>query len=202
MDLYYHSGTCSLSPHIALREVGADFRLIQVDLATHRTADGRDYYAINPKGYVPALRLDDGEVVTEGVALVQYIADRFPQAGLAPANGTLARTRLQELLNFISAELHKSFSPLFSPATSEEGRAEARARVGQKLDHLESVLSDGRAYLTGDRLTVADTYLYAVARWTGPTGIDLARWPRLSAFMQRVTARPAVQAALAAEGLS
>lgn len=202
MELYYHPGTCSLSPHIALREAGADFRLVQVDLATHRTADGRDYYGINPKGYVPALRLADGEVVTEGVALVQYIADRFPQAALAPVNGTLARTRLQEWLNFISAELHKSFAPLFTPTTSEEGRAEARAKVGKKLGHIETVLADGRAYLTGDRLTVADTYLYAVTRWTGPTGIDLARWPRLSAFMHRVSERPAVQAALAAEGLA
>jgi glutathione S-transferase len=200
MKLYYAPGACSLSPHISLREAGADFEIEKVDVATHRTASGGDFREINPKGYVPALVLDGGEVVTEGAAVIQYIADRFPAAKLAPANGTLARTRLQEQLNFIASELHKAFSPLFNPSASADAREAAKAAVARKFDHVEAVLSDGRPYLLGNAFSVADPYLFTVASWTGPTGIDVGRWPHLAGYLKRIAERPAVQAAMRAEG--
>jgi glutathione S-transferase len=200
MKLYYAPGACSLSPHISLHEAGAEFEIEKVDVATHRTASGRDFREINPKGYVPALVLDGGEVVTEGAAVIQYIADRFPAAKLAPANGTLARTRLQEQLNFIASELHKAFSPLFNPSTSADAREAAKAAVARKFDHVEAVLSDGRPYLLGNAFSVADPYLFTVASWTGPTGIDVGRWPHLAGYLKRIGERPAVQAAMRAEG--
>ncbi len=202
MKLYYAPGACSLSPHIGLRETGVSFDLERVDLASRKTASGEDFSKINPKGYVPALRLDDGEVLTEGAAMVQYIADRYPAAGLAPANGTLERVRLQEHLNFIASELHKAFSPLFSPATSEEAKQAAVTAVSRRLDHFERHLADGRAHLLGERFSVADAYLFTVASWTKPTGIGLDKWPNVAAFVSRVAARPAVQAAMRAEGLA
>lgn len=202
MKLYYMPGACSLASHITLREVGAAFDLEKVDAKQKKTERGADYTAINPKGYVPALALDNGELLTEGVAIMQYIADQNPKAGLAPAAGTLARARLQEQLNFVAAELHKAFSPLFNPSLPESDKAAARERVGQKLDLVEQLLSDGRSYLVGDNFSVADAYLFTVTNWTGPTGIGLDRWPHLAAFQQRVAARETVQAALKAEGLA
>jgi glutathione S-transferase len=201
MKLYYVPGACSLSPHISLREAGADFAIEKIDISTHRTESGEDFRAINPKARVPALVLEDGEVVTEGAAIVQYIADRFPAAGLAPDNGTLARTRLQEHLNFIASELHKSFAPLFNLTASDEAKTTAKTLVADKLDHVESLLSDSRAYLLGSQFSVADAYLFTVTNWTGPTGIGLDRWPHLAAYAKRIGERPAVQAAMQAEGL-
>jgi glutathione S-transferase len=201
MKLYYAPGACSLSPHISLREAGVSFDLERVDLASRKTASGEDFSKINPKGYVPALRLDDGELLTEGVAMVQFIADRYPVAGLAPANGTLERVRLQEHSNFISSELHKAFSPLFGPATSAEAKQAAVAAIGRRLDYFERILGDGRPYLLGEHFSVADAYLFTVAIWTEPTGIGLDRSPKLAAFVARVAARPSVQAAMRVEGL-
>lgn len=201
MKLYYAPGACSLSPHISLREAGVSFDLEKVDTSTRRTESGADYLSINPKGYVPALQLDGGEVLTEGAAVVQFIADSHPDAGLAPAGGTLERARLQEHLNFIASEMHKAFTPLFDPSAPEAAKQAAPAAVARRLDHVERLLADGRAHLLGERFSVADAYLFTVASWTGPTGIGLDRWPRLASFVARVAARPSVQAAMWAEGL-
>lgn len=199
MKLYYSPHACSLSPHIVLREIGAAFDLVQVDLGTKQTADGRDFLAVNPKGQIPALELDDGTVLTEGVAIVQYLADTHPDAGLIPAAGTIDRARVQETLNFISSELHKAFGPLFNPATSEEGREAAKALVGTKLDVLEAQLADGRDWLVTSGFSPADTYGFAVTRWAGFQGIALDPWPQVSAWLNRVEQRSGVKAALAAE---
>lgn len=201
MKLYYAPGACSLSPHISLHEAGVDFEIVKVDTATHLTESGADFTAINPKGYVPALVLESGDVVTEGAAVVQYIADRFPQAGLAPANGTLERTRLQEQLNFIASELHKAFSPLFSKTASADAKQAAVAQVTKRLANVQALLSDGRAHVLGEAFSVADAYLFTVVNWTSVTGISLDAFPHLTAYMQRVGKRPAVQAAMRAEGL-
>lgn len=201
MKLYYSPGACSLSPHIVLRELGQAFTLERVDTKTKVTETGADFRAVNAKGYVPALALPDGEVLTEGVAIVQHLADAREARELAPQPGTLARTRLQEHLNFISSELHKSFSPLFYPASSDEVKAAAREKVSGRLDYIESVLVDGRKFLLGDAFSVADAYLFTVANWTRPTNIALDRWPHLRAYLDRVAARPAVKAAMVAEGL-
>ncbi len=197
--LYTAPGTCSLAPHIVLREAGADFALVRVALDTHKTEDGRDFHDVNPKGYVPALQLADGSVLTEGPAITQFIADRSGATDLAPPPGSLERARVQEDLTFIGAEIHKSFSPLFDPSTPDETRQAARARIRRRFDHIETRLSDGRDYLHGAAFTVADAYLFAVSRWAEPKEIDLAAWPHLAAFRERVAARPHVRAALAAE---
>jgi len=202
MKLYYLPGACSLASHIALREPGAAFDLDELDNASKKTAGGEDYLAIYPKGYVPALTLDSGEVLTEGAAILQYIADQHPDTGLAPANGTLARFRLNENLTFVSSELHKSFGPLFNPAGSDSEKEAAKARIGQKLDQIERQLADGRSYLLGETFSVADAYLFVVTNWTGMFGIALDAWPKLKAFMARVAARDTVQQALKAEGLA
>ncbi len=202
MKLYYLPGACSLASHIALREVGAAFDLERVDNATKKTEAGADFLEINPKGYVPVLTLEGGDVLTEGAAILQFIADQNPTTGLAPQAGTLERTRLQEHLSYVSSELHKSFSPLFNPASTEAEKTAAKTRVAQKLDQVEQILADGRSFLLGDQFTVADAYLFVVANWTGPTGIGLDAWPKIAAFQQRVAAREAVQAALKAEGLA
>lgn len=202
MKLYYSPGACSLSPHIVLREAGVDFELERVDLRAKTTEAGADFRTINPKGYVPALQLDGGQVLTEGAAIVQYLADSRPDARLAPPPGTLERARVQEHLNFVASELHKAFSPLFSPASSVETKEAARATIRQRLDEVERVLSDGRKHLAGDQFTVADAYLFVVAGWTRPTEIGLASWPHIEAFVSRVGEREAVRAALRAEGLS
>lgn len=201
MKLLYTPGACSLSPHIVLCELDLPFELEAVDLRTKTTASGADFAAINPKGYVPALQLDDGEVLTEGAAIVQYLVDKHAPGTLAPVAGTVERARLNGHLNFISAELHKAFGPLFNPAITPEAREAELANLGRKLDVVDRTLSDGGPYLTGAGFTVADAYLFVVLSWTPNFGVDLARWPRLVAFRQRVVARAAVQAAMAAEGL-
>lgn len=201
MKLYYAPGACSLAPHIILRETGATFTLEKVDIRGKKTETGADFLAINPKGYVPALDMGGGDVLTEGVVMHQYIADLAPQAGLAPARGTRERLRVEEWLVYISTELHKTHSPLFSPDTTAETRAGILDKIASRYDHIEKALADGRAYLTGSSFTVADAYLFTIGNWARLVGIDLARWPHLSAFMGRVAARPAVHAALVAEGL-
>lgn len=199
MKLYYSPGACSLSPHIALREAGVPFNLVRVDLSAKKIAGGGDFLAVNPDGYVPVLGFDDGSVLTEGPAIVQYIADLAPQKQLAPANGTPARYRLQSALNFISTELHKSFSPLFNKTASADWQAAAKATLSERLDHLQGRLETD--YLLGDRFSVADGYLYTVLRWCQYVNLDLGRWPKLAAHQARVAARPAVHEALKAEGL-
>jgi glutathione S-transferase len=201
MKLYYSPGACSLSPHIVLREADRAFELERVDLKTHRTSAGTDFYAINPKGYVPVLQLDGqgSELLTEGPAIVQYVADLVPDHQLAPANGTLGRYRLQEWLNFISTELHKMFSPLFRDDTPDSWRAKLRGTIGERFVFLSDRLAD-RAYLLGERFTVADAYLYVMLRWADNFHLDLPNWPNLDEYAFRISQRPSVQAALAAEG--
>ncbi len=200
MKLYFSPGACSLSPHIALREAGLPVELVKVDLRAKTLSDGSDFRTVNPKGYVPAIQLPDGSLLTEGPAIVQYIADQAPQSGLAPAAGTIERYRLQETLNYISTELHKSFSPLFNPNAPEEWKAQVKTMLAARFDLLSARL-EGQSYLFGEQFTVADGYLFTVLNWTRLVGIDLSAWPVLTAFQQRVASRPAVQAALAAEGL-
>jgi len=200
MKLYYAPDTCSLSSHIVLRELGLPFDLVKVDIRAKRTADGRDFLAVNPKGYVAALELDDGEVLTEGPAIVQYLADLQPDRGLAPAAGTLERARLQEWLNFITSELHAGLGPLFNPSLPEDARAYFREKLSRRLDYLQGTLA-GRAYLMGEAFGVADAYLFTVLGWCEYVGIDLARWPALPVYVTRVGGRPAVQAALRAEAV-
>jgi len=200
MKLYYAPGACSLSPHIALREAGLAFTLEKVDLKTRTLAGGGDYLAVNPKGYVPALQLDNGDVLTEGPAIVQYVADQRPQSGLAPAAGTPERYRLAEWLNFITSELHKSYSPLFSADAAAGWKDAARSNIARRLDVIERHL-DGKSYLLGERFTVADGYLFTVLNWSGWTKFDLSKWPRIQAYLARIAARPKVREAMAAEGL-
>jgi glutathione S-transferase len=200
MKLYFSPGACSLSPHIALREAGLAFDLVKKELHSQTLEDGSDYRAVNPKGYVPALVLDDGQVLTEGPAIVQYIADRVPEKRLAPPAGTMERYRLQEWLNYITSELHKTFSPLFNKKASEDWKAAARALLDRRIDYAAKAL-EGRDYLMGETFSVADCYLFTVLNWAGWVKVDLARWPGLAEYLQRVGARPAVQAALKAEGL-
>ena len=201
MKLYFSPGACSLSPHIVLREAGFAFELERVDFKTKRTKSGADFNAINPKGYVPTLVLDDGQILTEGPAIVQYLADRKPEAGLAPKNGTMDRYRLQEWLGFISTELHKSFSPLFNKAAPEEWKTLVRETLGKRLDHVARQL-EGKPYLFGEAFTVADAYLFTVLAWTKYVAVDLAAWPVLTQYVERVGARPAVKAAIEAERLN
>ncbi len=206
MKLYYAPGACSLASHIALRETGADFDLEKVDTGTGKTETGAAYAEVNPKGYVPALKLDDGTVLTEGAAILQFIADgaaaNAPKLRLAPAAGSRDRVHLQEHLNYVASEIHKSFSPFFAsepPAKSDDDPA--FAKLVKRLDYVEDLLSDGRTYLMGDEFTVADAYLFTVANWAHPLGIGLDRWPNLAAFVERISARPATRAAMQAEGL-
>jgi glutathione S-transferase len=201
MKLYYSPGACSLAPHIVLRETGQEVTLEKVDLKAKKTETGADFREINPKGYVPVLQLDDGGVLTEGVVIQQYIADRSPEIRLAPSRGTTERMRLEELLVFISTELHKGYTPLFAPTTPEEAKPAFREKIGKYYGIIETTLADGRPYLTGEAFTIADAYLYVIAGWSRPVSIDLSPWPKLTAFMQRVGERPAVQAARVAEGL-
>jgi glutathione S-transferase len=200
MKLYYSPAACSLSPHIVALEAGIPLELLKVDTKTHKLADGADYYAVNPKGYVPALRLDDGQLLTEGPAIVQYLADSKPGSDLAPPNGTLARARLQEMLGYINSEIHKSYSPLFNPATSEAARNEKFEYLRKRYNLIEKQLA-GKQYLFGDKFTAADAYLFVVTNWSNFVKLDLSSFPNLMAFQKRVAARPAVQAAMKAEGL-
>lgn len=197
MNLYFFPGACSLAPHIALREAGLTFALKRVDLSTGRVDGGGDFRTINPKGYVPALELDDGQVLTENVVLLQYIADRNPSARLAPPAGTMERYRLMEWLSFINSELHKGFSPLFSQTAGQEVMDYARGQVAKRLDYLQSVIRT--EYLMGGQFAVADAYLFTVLGWAQEVSIDLARWPALQAFQAHVGSRPCVKEALASE---
>jgi glutathione S-transferase len=198
MKLYYSPGACSLSPHIVLREAGLAFEPVLASTKSHKLQDGTDYYSINPLGYVPMLELDDGTRLREGPAIVQYIADQAPAKNLAPANGTLPRYRLQEWLNYISTEIHKSFSPLFNPNMPDDGKKVYRERLANRLEFVNREL-EGKQYLLGDHFTVADAYLFTVTRWTKPMGIDISGLPNLVAHHERVGARPAVQEALKVE---
>jgi len=200
MKLYYAPGACSLSPHIVARELGLPIELKKVDTKAKTVEGGGDYRKVNAKGYVPALELDDGRILTEGPAIVQYLADQKPEAGLAPKAGSFERYRLQEWLNFLTSEIHKAFSPLFKPNTPEEYKKISKENLAARFDWLDKELS-GRDYLMGSAFSVADAYLFVLLNWTGFQQIDLARWPSLTAFQARVAARPKVQEALQAEGL-
>ena len=199
MKLYYAPGACSLSPHIVAREAGIDLALEKVDLGTKKTESGRDYLAVNPKGYVPALELDNGEVLTEGPAVVQYLADLKPDSGLAPPYGTMERYRLMEALAFINSEIHKGYGPFFGPL-SDEARAERVAYMQKRFALVEKML-DGKTFLLGERFTVADAYLFVMVNCKDFVKVDLSAFQNVIAFHARVAARPAVQAALRAEGL-
>jgi glutathione S-transferase len=198
MQLFFSPGACSLSPHIALCEAGLPFEIQKVDLKTKKYGKDSDFTKISPKGYVPTLRFEDGSVLTEGPAIVQWIADQVPEKHLAPPAGTMERYHLIEWLNFISTELHKQFSPLFNPASDDALIQRQKDLLARRFDYVQSALGN-HPYLMGETFTVADCYLFTVLRWTQFMGIDLARWPQLAAFVERVAARPKVQAALAAE---
>jgi glutathione S-transferase len=200
MELYYSAGACSLAPHIICREAGLPIELVAVDLATKKTSAGADYLAINAKGYVPALRLDDGQVLTEVATVVQFLADYRADAGLAPPLGTFERYRLMELLTFVSSELHKGFAPLWDPKISEETKALVKAKLATRFDFLEKQLQ-GRDYLMGAKFSAADAYAFVVLNWANTARVDLSSYPNIRAFMARVAARPKVKEALRAEGL-
>lgn len=200
MRLYYAAGTCSLAPHILAREAGVALELVKVDLATKLTERGDDFRSINAKGAVPALLLDDGNVLTEGAVVIQYLADRAPEAGLIPAAGTLDRYVAQQWLNYVATELHKGFSPLWHKETPAEMRRIVKEQLAGKFSYLDQVLSR-RAYLTGGRFGVADAYAFTILGWAKFMAIDLARWPSLSAYAARIAERPKVREAMVAEGL-
>ena len=200
MKLYFSPGACSLSPHIVVHEAGlADkVELVKTDLRAKQVAGGADYLAINPKGYVPALALDDGTLLTEGPAIVQYLADLAPQSGLAPANGSIARYQLQSMLNFLSTEVHKAWSPLWNKAAAPVQHEVARAAIDKRFMNLKATL-EAQPYLMGQQFTVADAYLFTLSNWGQWTGVDIGQWPWIKAHHERVGARPAVVAAVAAE---
>jgi len=200
MKLYYSPGACSLSPHIVSREAGIALELKKTSTKDKTVEGGGDYWKVNGKGYVPALELDNGQVLTEGPVIVQYLADQKPDSGLAPKAGSIERYRLQEWLNFITSEIHKQFSPLFRPTTPDEYKKIAKENLASRFKWLDQQLA-GKDYLMGKQFTVADAYLFTVLRWTVPTQIDLAQWPNLKAYVDRVGARPAVHQALKDEGL-
>lgn len=201
MKLYYSPGACSLATHILLREAGLPFDLEKVDIRAKTTENGEDWMAVNPKGYVPALRLDDGDVVTENVVLHGYVADQKPEAKLAPAHGTKARLKQDELAVYVSTEIHKNFGPLFNPAITDDARKATIDRLKGRYTLIEKLLSDGRTYLTGDQFATVDAYLFAVTNWSNSLKIDLSDFPNVMALQKRIAARPAVQASLVAEGL-
>jgi glutathione S-transferase len=201
VKLFYAPGACSLSPHIVLREVGLPYTLERVDLKTHTTAGGADFYGINGKGSVPVLQLDNGRILTEGPAIVQYLADRKPEAKVAPAPGTFERSELQEWLNYISTELHKLLGLLFNPKLPADFKEVVLGNAAKRFDLLAKHLA-GRKFILGDTFSVADAYLYTVLRWTHLFKINLEKWPVLQDYMARVAARPAVKEALKEEGLS
>ena len=200
MKLYYSPGACSLSPHIALQEAGLAYTPVLASTKSHKLQDGTDYYTINALGYVPVLELDNGERLREGPAIVQYIADQVPDKKLAPANGTLERYRLQEWLTFIGTEVHKGFSPLFVPTTPEDYKPQVRERLLGRLQWVDGELAH-KPYLMGEQFTVADAYLFTVSNWCGHVGVDISGLKHLAAYRERIAARPAVQAAMKAEGL-
>ena len=199
MNLYYAPGACSLAPHIVMREAGFPVELKKVDLKA-KQFEGGDYKTVNGKGYVPALRLDDGSVLTEAPVVMQYLADQKPESGLAPRAGSMDRYRLQEWLNFITSELHKGMGNFFNPALTDEWRKAVTDRLSLRMDWLAKQL-EGRNYLMGDKFTVADAYLFVILNWAAPSKFDLSKWPVLQEYHKRVAARPKVQEALKAEGL-
>lgn len=201
MKLYLSPGACSLAAHIVLRELGINFDSERVDLKTHKTEAGEDFFAINPKGYVPALRLDDGSLLTEITAIVQYLADRQPASGLLPPVNAIERYRVLEWLGFISSEIHKQFSPLFNPKITPEWRDHQLSTLGRRFDYLVTQL-DGQSYLLGETFTVADAYLFTVVNWHKFFDINLGRWPVLKDYQARIMGRASVKAALKAEGLA
>ncbi len=201
MKLFYKPGACSLASHIALREAGEEITLISVDLMKKRLEDGEDFFAINPKGQVPALLLDDNTLITEGVAIMQYVADNAPQSQLLPAVGTLPRYKTLEWLNYIATELHKGFTPLFRPDTPEEYKPTVRAQLEKKLHYVNDALS-GNGWIAGEHFTLADGYLFTVLRWAHAVKLDMSGLGNIEAYMARVSARPAVAAALSAEGIA
>jgi glutathione S-transferase len=200
MKLYFAPGACSLSPHIVSREAGINLDLEQVDNRAKKTTSGKDYWSINPKGQVPVLELDDGQRLTEGPVIVQYLADQKPGSGLVPAPGTIERYRVQEWLNFVTSELHKTFGPIFRPTTPDEFKKISKENLAKRFDWIDKQLA-GKQYLMGDKFTVADAYLFTVLRWSSRIDVDLGKWPNLKAYMDRVAARPKVQEAMKAEGL-
>jgi glutathione S-transferase len=200
MKLYYAPGVCSLASHIAARELGIPLELRKVDTKTKTVEGGGDYWKVNGRGYVPALELDNGEVLTEGPAILQYLADQKPEAGLAPKAGSFERYRLQEWLNFLTSEIHKQFSPLFKPNTPEEYKKIAKENLATRFDWMDKQLA-GKDFLMGKQFTVADAYAFVLLGWTKPMQMDLARWPNIAAFHKRVGARPKVQEAMQTEGL-
>lgn len=201
MKLFLKPGACSLASHIVLEELGRPYETEAVDLAKKVTASGADFWAINPKGYVPALLLDDGDLLTEGPAILQYLADQVPELNLAPANGSKARYQLQSWLAFIGTEVHKNFTPFFNPAATPEMRELARANLQRRLGYINDQLAGGD-FLMGSTYSVADAYLFTVVGWAKFVQLDLSAWPHLIAFQGRVAARPATQRALKAEGLA
>ncbi|MDE2249633.1 MAG: glutathione transferase GstA [Xanthomonadaceae bacterium] len=200
MKLFYSPGACSLSPHIVALEAGIPLQLEKVDLKAKRTEQSEDFWKVNPKGYVPALLLDNGELLTEGPVIAQYLADRKPESGLAPANGSMPRYRLQETLGYINSELHKTYSPLFRPDTPAEVKQERKDYLRRRYGPLEAVLAK-QDWLLGDHFTAADAYLFTVTNWAALVDLDLSEFPALVAFQKRVAARPQVRAAMLAEGL-
>ena len=200
MKLYFTPGACSMAPHIALREAGLAYELQKVDLSKHQTDAGEDYYKINPKGYVPALRLDNGELLTEVAAILQYVADQKPASGLSPSAGTMEHYRLIEWLNFIASEIHKQFGPMFNPKITPEWKQNQLNALSRRFDYLSERLA-GNQYLFGGKFTIADAYLFTVLNWTGFLDIDLGKWPKLKDYMARIAARPAVKEAMIEEGL-
>nr|WP_295372352.1 glutathione transferase GstA [uncultured Sphingosinicella sp.] len=201
MKLYYAPGACSQAPHIVLREARLPFDLVKTDIRAKRTEDGRDYREVNPKGAVPALQLDDGVVLTENAAILQYAGDLAPESGLLPPLGDFDRYRVIEWLNYVATEMHKGFGPLWNPTSTDELKETTRTLLGAKFDYLQQRIGDG-PYLLGERFTLPDAYLFVVLNWTRIHQIDLSRWPGLTAFVKRVAERPAVQATLRAEGLA
>jgi glutathione S-transferase len=200
MKLYYAPGACSLAPHIVAREAGIELELDKVDWQTKKTESGKDFASVNPKGYVPALVLDDGQLLTEGPVIQQYLADKKPSSGLAPPNGTLERYRLQEMLTYINGEIHKNYGPLFNPNVTPEAKEYQFSTLRRRFDFLEKGLG-AKQFLLGDKFTVADAYLFVMLNWSSFVGLDLSAFKSLLAYQQRIAARPAVQAAMKAEGL-
>ena len=200
MKLYYFAGACSLSPHIVLLEAGLPYTLVKVDSKTKKTESGADYLAVNSKGAVPSLQLDDGRILTEGPAIVQYLADLKPESGLAPRAGTFERYQLMEILNYLTSEVHKSFSPLFNPASSADMKEAAVAALAKKFEWLTGFLGK-KPYLLGNTFTAADAYLFTLLSWTGHVKIDLGKWPVLAEYKDRGAKRPKVMEAMKEEGL-
>src|SRR6266850_5474505 len=200
MKLYYSPGACSLSPHIVAREAGIPVQLQKVNTKDKSMEGGGDFWKVNPRGYVPVLELDNGERLTEGPAIVQYLADQKPESGLAPKAGTMERYRLQEWLNLLTSEVHKQFSPLFKPNTPEDYKPISKQNLATRFDWLDKQLA-GKDYLMGKQFTVADAYLFTVLRWSEPLKLDMSRWPNIVAYIARVAARPKVREALKFEGL-